>query len=130
MIFNGPSTSDYYVLQKILNCIHLNSSSFSNEFLEHFYQTSMFILILSDYIAKKSGHRRYEDINNRFRQEIFFPDIDELDYLKNSVALSDNEMIKFKGFLNNKDTADDFIIEVGDDRFNCGLSIEKEFIED
>ncbi len=130
VIFNGPSTSDYYVLQKILNCIHLNSSSFSNEFLEHFYQTSMFILFLSDYIAKKSGHRRYEDINNRFRQEIFFPDIDELDYLKNSVALSDNEMIKFKGFLNNKDTADDFIIEVGDDRFNSVLSIEKEFIED
>ena len=130
VIFNGPSTSDYYVLQKILNCIHLNSSSFSNEFLEHFYQTSMFILFLSDYIAKKSGHRRYEDINNRFRQEIFFPDIDELDYLKNSVALSDNEMIKFKGFLNNKDTADDFIIEVGDDRFNSVLSVEKEFIED
>ena len=56
--------------------------------------------------------------------EIFFPDIDELDYLKNSVALSDNEMIIFKGFLNNKDTADDFIIEVGDDRFNSVLSVE------
>ena len=92
VIFNGPSTSDYYVLQEILNCIHSNSSSFSNEFLEYFYQTSMFILSLSDYIAKKSGHKRYEDIDNRFRQEIFFPDIDELEYLKNSVTLNDNEM--------------------------------------
>ena len=131
VIFNGPSTSDYYVLQEILNCIHSNSSIFSNEFLEYFYQTSMFILFLSDYTAKKSGHKRYEDIDNRFRQEIFFPDIDELDYLKNCVTLNDNEMKKFKSFLNvNKDRANDFIIEVGDNSFNSVLSVEKEFIED
>lgn len=130
VIFNGPSASDYYVLQEILNCIHSNSPSFSNEFLEYFYQTSMFILFLSDYIAKKSGHKRYENIDNRFRQEIFFPDIDELDYLKNSVTLNDNEINKFKGFFNiKKDMADDFIIEVGDDKFNDVLSVEKEFKE-
>lgn len=130
VIFNGPSNSDYYVLQKILNCIHLNSSSFSNEFMEYFYQTSMFILSLSDYIAKKSGHDRYEDFDNRFRQEIFFPDINELNYLKNSVIINVDEMKDFKGFFNvNKDMANDFIIEVGDDSFNSVLSVEKEFEE-
>lgn len=130
ILFNGPSNSDYYVLQKILDCIHLNFSTFSDDFLDYFYHTSMFILFLSDYIAKKSGHDRYEDFDNRFRQEIFFPDINKLNYLKNSVILNVDEMKDFKGFFNiNKNIADDFIIEVGDDSFNSVLSVEKEFEE-
>lgn len=131
IIFNGPSTSDYYVLQKILNCIHLNSQSFSDEYMHYFFQSSMFILFLSDYIAKKSGHERYEVFDNRFRQEIFFPDINELNYLKVSVTLNDNELKDFMDFFNiNEQIADDFIIEVGDYSFNSVLSVEKEFIED
>lgn len=130
VIFNGPATSDYYVLQKILNSIHLNSSNFSDEFLKHFYRTSTFILFLSDYIAKKSGHGRYEVFDNRFRQEIFFPKIDELDYLKNCVTLNANKLKEYMGFFNvDNNIADDFIIEVGDDNFNCVLSVEKEFEE-
>ena len=130
VIFNGPSTSDYYVLQKILNCIHLNSSNFSDEFLKHFYRTSTFILFLSDYIAKKSGHDRYEVFDNRFRQEIFFPKIDELDYLKKCVTLNANKLKEHMGFFNvDNNIADDFIIEVGDNNFNSVLSVEKEFKE-
>lgn len=130
VIFNGPSTSDYYVLQKILNCIHLNSSNFSDEFLKHFYRTSTFILFLSDYIAKKSGHDRYEVFDNRFRQEIFFPKIDELDYLKKCVTLNANKLKEYMGFFNvDNNIADDFIIEVGDNNFNSVLSVEKEFKE-
>lgn len=130
VIFNGPATSDYYVLQKILNCIHLNSSSFSDDYMHYFYPTSMFILHLSDYIAKKSGHERYEVFDNRFRQEIFFPNINELNYLKNSLTLNDNELKGFMEYFNiNEHIADDFIIEVGNDNFNSILSVEKEFKE-
>lgn len=42
----------------------------------------MLILSLSDYIAKKSGHKRYEIFDDEYRQEIYFPDINELDNLK------------------------------------------------
>ena len=130
VIFNGSSTSDYYVLQKILDCIHLHFSSFSDEFMDYFYQTSMFILFLSDYITKKSGHERYEVFDNRFRQEIFFPDINKLDNLKNSVTLNVNELEDFKSFFKiNKHISDDFIIETGNDSFNSVLSVEKEFKE-
>ncbi len=128
VIFTGPSTSEYYVLQKIIDSIHFNHSSFSKDFLNHFYQTSMFILSLSDYIAKKSGHERYEIYDNRFRQEIFIPNINELEYLKKCVRLSTDELKEFKDFLNiNERIADNFIIEIGDDKFNNILSVEKEF---
>lgn len=128
IIFNGPSTSEYYVLQKILDSIHLNHLGFSKDFLNQFYQTSMFILSLSDYIAKKSGHNRYEIYDNRFRQEIFIPDFDELEYVKKSVTFSINELKEFEDLLNiNEGIEDDFIIEIGDDKFNNILSVEKEY---
>lgn len=130
VIFTGPSTSEYYVMQKILNCIHFNSSVFSEEYLNYFYQNSMFILFLSDYIAKKSEHDRYEVYEDRFRQKIFFPNIHELDTLKESVTLNIDELKDFKGFLNiDENVGKDFVIEVGDDNFNSILLVEKEFKE-
>lgn len=129
VIFTGPSTSEYYVLQKILNCIHFNSSSFSEEYLNYFYQNSIFILFLSNYIAKKSEHERYEVYEDRFRQEIFFPNIHELDTLKESVTLNINELKEFKGLNIDENVGEDFIIEVGNDNFNSILLVEKKFKE-
>lgn len=131
IIFTGPSTSEYYILQKILNCIHFNSSSFSEKYLNNFYQNSMFILSLSDYVAKKTGHDRYEIYEDRFMQEIFFPNIHELNALKKSVTLNVNELKEFKDFLNiDKNIGKDFIIEVGDDNFNSILLVENKFKEE
>lgn len=130
VIFTGHCTFEYYMLQKILNSIQFNSSSFSDEYLDYFFQNSMFILSLSDYIAKKSGHERYELFDDEFRQEIYFPDIDELDSLKKSVTFNIKELENFKAFLNiNENIGNDFIIEVGDDNFNSFLLIEKELKE-
>ena len=85
----------------------------------------MFILSLSDYIAKKSGHERYELFDDEFRQEIYFPEINELDSLKKSVTFNIEELKNFKAFLNiNENIGNDFIIEVGDDKFNNFLLIE------
>ena len=128
VIFTGPSTSEYFVLQNILNSIHFNSSSFSNEFLYYFYQNSIFILSLSDHVAKMSRHERYEIYDNRFREDIFIPDREELELLKKSVSFKDKELKDFKNSLNiSKDIGNDFIFEVGDDMFNNILSVEKEF---
>lgn len=130
VIFTGHCTFEYYILQKILNSIQFYSSSFSDEYLDYFFQNSMFILSLSDYIAKKSGHERYELFDDEFRQEIYFPDIDELDGLKKSVTFNIKELENFKVFLNiNENIGNDFIIEVGDDNFNSFLLIEKELKE-
>lgn len=128
VIFTGSSTSEYYVLQNILNSIHFNSSSFSKEFLNYFYQNSKFILTLSDHIAKISGHERYEFYDNRFRQEIFIPNMEKLESLKKSVSLKIKQLKEFKDSLNIlKDTGKDFIIEVGNDKLNNIFSVEKEF---
>ena len=130
IIFTGHCTFEYYILQKILNSIQFNSSSFSDEYREYFFQNSMFILSLSDYIAKKSGHERYEFFDDKFRQEIYFPDINELSNLKKSVTFNNKELENFKASLNiNENTGNDFIIEVGDDNFNSFLLIEKELKE-
>ena len=43
VIFTGTSTCEYYILQKIINSIHFNASSFSEEFLYNFEQNSAFI---------------------------------------------------------------------------------------
>ena len=130
IIFTGHCTFEYYILQKILNSIQFNSSSFSDEYLDYFFQNSMFILSLSDYIAKKSGHERYELFDEEYRQEIYFPDINELDNLKKSVTFNIKELENFKASLNiNEDIGNDFIIEVGDNSFNSFLSIEKELKE-
>lgn len=130
IIFNGSSNSDYYILQKIINCIHLNSSDFSDEFIDYFYQASKFILSLSDYIAKKAGYERYEDFNNRFRQEIFFPDTEGLNNLKDNVTFNVNELEEFINISNiNGIILNDFIIKVGDNNFNSILSITKEIEE-
>ena len=128
VIFTGPSTSEYFVLQKILNSIHFNHSSFSNEFLNYFYSNSIFILSLSDYVAKISGHKRYEIYDNRFRQEIFIPDIKELEFLKKSISFKEKELKDFKNSLNiSKDIHNEFIIEVGDNKFNTILSVENKY---
>ncbi len=130
VIFTGHCTFEYYILQKIINSIQFNSSSFSDKYRDHFFQNSMLILSLSDYIAKKSGHERYELFNDEYRQEIYFPDINELDNLKKSVTFNIKEFENFKASLNiNEDIGNDFIIEVGDNSFNSFLSIEKELKE-
>lgn len=130
VIFTGHCTFEYYILQKIINSIQFNSSSFSDKYRDHFFQNSMFILSLSDYIAKKTGHERYELFNDEYRQEIYFPDINELDNLKKSVTFNIKEFENFKASLNiNEDIGNDFIIEVGDNSFNSFLSIEKELKE-
>ena len=130
VIFTGHCTFEYYILQKIINSIQFNSSSFSDKYRDHFFQNSMFILSLSDYIAKKTGHERYELFNDEYRQEIYFPDINELDNLKKSVTFNIKELENFKASLNiNEDIGNDFIIEVGDNSFNSFLSIEKELKE-
>lgn len=130
IIFNGASNSDYYILQKIINCIHLNSLDFSDEFIDYFYQASKFILFLSDYIAKKAGYERYENFDNRLRQEIFFPDIEVLNNLKDSVTFNVNELEEFMNTSNiNGIIPHDFIIKVGDNNFNSTLSITNEIEE-
>ena len=130
VIFTGHCTFEYYILQKILNSIQFNSSSFSDEYLDYFFQNSMLILSLSDYIAKKSGHKRYEIFDDEYRQEIYFPDINELDNLKKSITFNIKELENFKVSLNiNENIGNDFIIEVGDDKFNNFLLIEKELKE-
>ena len=96
VIFTGHCTFEYYILQKILNSIQFNSSSFSDEYLDYFFQNSMLILSLSDYIAKKSGHKRYEIFDDEYRQEIYFPDINELDNLKKSITFNIKELENFK----------------------------------
>ena len=130
VIFTGHCTFEYYILQKILNSIQFNSLSFSDKYLDYFFQNSMFILSLSDYIAKKSGYKRYELFDDEYRQEIYFPDINELDNLKKSITFNIKELENFKVSLNiNENIGNDFIIEVGDDKFNNFLLIEKELKE-
>lgn len=130
VIYSGSSPYEYYILQKMLNTIHFNSSSFSEEYLNYFYQISRFILSLSDYIAKKTGHKRYEVFENRLMQEIFIPDIDELNSLKKSVTFNNKELKDFKKILRiNEDIGDEFIVEVGDDNFNSVFLVEKELKE-
>lgn len=130
VIFSGSSPYEYYILQKMLNTIHFNSSSFSKEYMNYFYQISRFILSLSDYIAKKTGHERYEVFDNRLMQEIFIPDIDELNNLKKSVTFNNKELKDFKKNLRiNEDIGDEFIVEVGDDNFNSVFLVEKELKE-
>lgn len=130
IIFTGPSTYEYYILQKMLNCVHLNYLNFSNEFLNYFYQTSIFILSLSDYIAKQSLHKRYEVFEDRFRQEISFPDTEELDALKKIVTFNVKELKDFKDSLNiDEHVGNNFIIEPGANEFNNILSVEKKFQE-
>ena len=130
LVFNAPSSYESDVLQKILNCIHITSSTFSKEFMNYFYQTSIFILSLSDYIVKTSGHERYEIYEDRFREELFIPSKNELEHLKKSVTYTISELKKFKESLKNPEDIDnEFIIEVGDDKFNDILSSENEFKE-
>ena len=89
-----------------------------------------FILFLSDYIAKKTGHERYEVFENRFRQEIFIPNNDELNNLKKSLTFKINDLKTFKDSLNiNENIGDNFIIKVGDDKFNNFLLTEEELKE-
>lgn len=128
IIFSGPSTTEYHILQNIINCIQYNSSSFSDEFMELFYQNSKFILYLSDFIAKKSGHERYEVFDNRFREEIFFPNINELNNLKKCVTFDINKLKVFKNSINIKEMiCDDFIIEIGDKCFMNIIFNENDF---
>lgn len=82
-------------------------------------------------LLKKTGHDRYEIYEDRFMQEIFFPNIHELNALKKSVTLNVNELKEFKDFLNiDKNIGKDFIIEVGDDNFNSILLVENKFKEE
>lgn len=130
LLFNAPSSYESYVLQKILNCIHSTSSTFSKEFMNYFYQSSMFILSLSDYIVKITDHERYEIYEDRFREEIFIPSKIELEHLKKSVTFKTDELKKFKESLKiPEDIGNDFIIEVGDEKFNDILSGESELKE-
>ena len=93
--------------------------------MNYFYQTSIFILSLSDYIVKTSGHERYEIYEDRFREELFIPSKNELEHLKKSVTYTISELKKFKESLKNPEDIDnEFIIEVGDDKFNDILSCE------
>lgn len=130
VIFTGHCTFEYYILQKILNSIQFNSPSFSDKYRDYFFQNSMLILSLSNYIAKKSRHKRYEVFDDEFRQEIFFPDINELNKLKKCVTFNIEELKNFKASLNiNENIGNDFIIEVGDDNFNSFLLVEEELKE-
>ncbi|UUC47171.1 YecA family protein [Flavobacterium cerinum] len=113
IIFPGISESTSFILGSLLKAIFQTpDNQLPDEFMKIAYQASMFILEISDHIAKVNGYARYltGEIDKGL---VKFPSEERFDILKKSVEITRAEMYRLLQTFNiEKSILDSFLLEI------------------
>jgi len=81
-IYTGSGVGESFVLTNLLKAALLDETVFTNDFYNAIWQVSISTLVMSNEIARRSGHERYIDGEAGFSNEIILPPIELFTTLK------------------------------------------------
>ena len=95
IIFPGITEHGNFVLQLLLTTIfEIRANPFPKEFDQKIHDASLFVLAISDLVAKNLGYKRYEKCTSE-ENLVTVPDLERLNKIKQKIEFSESEMESF-----------------------------------